>query len=73
MARSDDYPVIVHQDDNGTYVAHVSAIPGCHAWGRTAKEASQELANVFEMIREECAEEGRQFPAALGLATAHAG
>ncbi|NCO43687.1 MAG: type II toxin-antitoxin system HicB family antitoxin [Armatimonadetes bacterium CG_4_10_14_3_um_filter_66_18] len=65
MVPIDDYPVIVREDDNGTYVCHVPGLPGCHAWGRTAEEARRELASVFEMTREECVEEGRPFPAAL--------
>jgi len=73
MARLGEYPVMLRRDDNGTYVCHIPEIPGCHAWGRTAEEARRELANVFEMIREECAEEGRPFLAAPRAAVAHAG
>jgi predicted RNase H-like HicB family nuclease len=40
-------------EDNGTFVAFVPAIPGCHAWGQTPDEAQTELMNVFEMIEEE--------------------
>ena len=48
-----DYTVVIRPDDNGTFVAYVPAIEGCHAWGRPPDEARAELANVFEMIREE--------------------
>ncbi len=51
--RLEDYPVVVRPDDNGTFVAYVPAIDGCHAWGRTPEEARAELDNVFEMIAEE--------------------
>jgi predicted RNase H-like HicB family nuclease len=57
-----DFTVIVRPDDNGTYVAYVPAIPGCHAWGRTSQEAHAELANVFEMIKEEYEEESKPLP-----------
>ncbi len=48
-----DYTVVIRPDDNDTFVAHVPAIRGCHAWGRTPEEAQAELANVFKMIMQE--------------------
>jgi len=57
-----DYTLVLRPDDNGTFVACVPAIPGCHAWGRTPEEAEAEIANVFEMIKEEYREEGKPFP-----------
>lgn len=50
MKRLYDYAVVIRPDDNGTFVAFVPAIPGCHAWGKTPEEAQTELLNVFEMI-----------------------
>lgn len=35
------------QGDNGTFVAYVPAIPGCHAWGQTPKVSQRELANAL--------------------------
>ena len=57
-----DFTVILRPDDNGTFVAYVPAISGCHAWGRTPQEAQSELVNVFEMIKEEYTEEGKPLP-----------
>jgi predicted RNase H-like HicB family nuclease len=62
MKRLYDYTVVLRPDDNGTFVAFVPAIPGCHAWGKTPEEAQAELLNVFDMIREEYEEEGRMLP-----------
>jgi len=62
MARLEDYTVVIRPDDNGTYVAYVPAIPGCHAWGRTAEEARAELKHVFHMIEEEYRQAGRPLP-----------
>jgi predicted RNase H-like HicB family nuclease len=53
----DRYTIVIRPDDNGTFVAYLPAIPGCHAVGRTAAEAQTELANVFSMFAEEYAEE----------------
>jgi predicted RNase H-like HicB family nuclease len=53
-----DYTVVIRPDDNGTFVAYVPAIPGCHAWGSTPEDARAELAHVFDMIVEEYAEAG---------------
>lgn len=67
MKRLHDYTIILRPDDNGTFVAYVPAIPGCHAWGETPEEAQAEIVNVFEMIREEYREEGRQLPQDVDL------
>ena len=59
MKRLYDYTIVLRPEDNGTLVAYVPAIPGCHSWGQTSEEAQEELANVFEMIVEEYEEEWR--------------
>ena len=72
MKRLQDYTVVIRPDDNGTFVAYVPAIPGCHAWGQTPDEARIELGYVFEMIREEYEQEGRSLPQDTELTIAHA-
>ncbi len=72
MKRLYDYTVILRPDDNGTFVAFVPAIPGCHAWGRTPEEAQIELLNVFDMIREEHEEDGRMLPEDIDVKAVYA-
>ena len=60
MPSLESYTVVLCPDDNGTFVAYVPAIEGCHAWGQTPEEARAELINVFDMIRDEYAEEEGQ-------------
>ena len=67
-----DYQVVCRRDDNGSFVAYVPAIDGCHAIGATPELAHQELHNVFDMIREEFAEEGKQLPEDIVLTVPHA-
>jgi predicted RNase H-like HicB family nuclease len=67
-----DYHVVCHRDDNGSYVAYVPAIEGCHAIGSTPEEAQQELDNVFTMIVEEFVERGQSLPDDVELTIAHA-
>ncbi|MEA5596649.1 type II toxin-antitoxin system HicB family antitoxin [Rivularia sp. UHCC 0363] len=59
MKSLQDYTVVIRPDENNTFVAYIPAIPACHAWGKTSDEASAELVNVFQMIQEDYAEEGR--------------
>jgi predicted RNase H-like HicB family nuclease len=66
------YTVVIKPDDNGTYIAYVPAIPGCHAIGRTSEEAHSALADVFMMIAEEYDEEHRQLPPDVPLKVANA-
>ena len=60
-----DYTVVVMPDD-GTWLASVPAIDGCHAVGRTPSEARSELDSVFEMLIEEFAESGAEMPDDVG-------
>ena len=64
--------MVTRPDDNGTFVAYVPAIAGCHAVAKTPDEARAELANVFSMIVEEYEEEGRSLPPDVGVLIAHA-
>jgi predicted RNase H-like HicB family nuclease len=72
MTRLHNYTIVLRPDDNGTFIAYVPAIPGCHAWGRTPEEAQAELVNVFEMIKEEYEEEGKLLPQDVDLKAVHA-
>jgi predicted RNase H-like HicB family nuclease len=72
MIRLHNYTIVLRPDDNGTFIAYVPAIPGCHAWGRTPEEAQAELVNVFEMIKEEYEEKGKLLPQDVDLKAVHA-
>jgi predicted RNase H-like HicB family nuclease len=72
LKQLDDYTFATQPDDNGTFVAHVPAIPGCHAWGPTPEEARAELVNVFEMIQEEFEHDKRPLPEDVKLTIASA-
>ena len=62
MKSLQDYTIVIRPDDNGTFVAYVPAIDGCHAWGETSESAKTELEYVFAMIREEYQEMGNSIP-----------
>ncbi len=42
-----EYDVIIEQDENKVYVAHVPQLPGCHTEGDTIEEL---MANIKEAI-----------------------
>jgi predicted RNase H-like HicB family nuclease len=72
MKSLQNYTIVIRPDDNGTFVAYVPAIPGCHAWGQTPDEARAELIHVFEMIQEEYTEQARSLPEDVELVVANA-
>ena len=67
-----DYQVVCRRDDNGSFVAYVPALEGCHALGRTPQEAQTELQGVFDMIVEEYHESGKAMPEDVQLLADHA-
>ena len=46
------FTVVIRPEEDGSFMAYVPAISGCHAWGRSPEEAQAELASVFAMINE---------------------
>ena len=72
MKTLNDYTIVLRPETNGTFVAYIPAIPGCHAWGATAQEAREELNAVFSMICEEYIEENKSLPNNVELVVAHA-
>ncbi len=62
MPTLNHYTIVLRPDTNGTFIAYVPAISGCHAWAETARTAREELNHVFAMICEEYLEEGRSLP-----------
>ena len=73
MRSLKNYTVVLRPDNNGTFVAYIPAIAGCHAWGQTTEEAQAELVLVFEMIRDEYREAGQELPEDVEVAvTTHA-
>ena len=72
MRSLESYTVVLRPDDNGTFVAYIPAIAGCHALGQTPDEARAELVNVFEMIRDEYKEEGKLLPNDVEVTVTHA-
>jgi predicted RNase H-like HicB family nuclease len=72
MKSLENYTIVLRPDDNGTFVAYVPAIPGCHAWGLTIEEARSELIHVFDMIQAEYTEADCQLPEDVDLVVAHA-
>ena len=68
-----DYQVVCRCDDNGSFVACVPAITGCHAIGETPEAAPSELRHVFDMIVAEYREQEKSLPADLKLHATHSG
>jgi len=73
MRSLHNYTIVIKPDDNGTWIAYVPAIPGCHAVRSTSAGAQSALADVFAMIAEEYEEEKRQLPPDVPLKVASAG
>ncbi len=60
--KLEDYKTILYRQEDGSWVAEVSAIGGCYALMDTREEALAELAQVFNMIADEYREKGLTLP-----------
>lgn len=46
-AKTYQFPVHYEQDKDGIYIADVPALPGCHSFGETFKEAEQNVRDAI--------------------------
>jgi predicted RNase H-like HicB family nuclease len=56
----EDCKTVLYRQEDGSWVAEIPAIAGCHALMATREEALNEPASVFEMIAAEYREETSQ-------------
>ncbi len=47
-----EYDVIIEQDENGAYVAHVPELPGCHTQGNSVREVLENASEAIELYLE---------------------
>jgi predicted RNase H-like HicB family nuclease len=64
--RSHIFQVVLEADrfEDGAPAIHAScpALPGCHTWGRTEREALARLAEAIELYLEDLRESGEPIP-----------
>lgn len=54
-----NFRVIIEQDEDGVFVASVSAIPGCHTQGDTYEEALENVREAIKVCLEEASENAK--------------
>jgi predicted RNase H-like HicB family nuclease len=59
----EDCKTVLYRQDDGSWVAEIPAIPGCHALMPSRGEALAELASVFGLLAEEFRKRGQSWPA----------
>ena len=60
--RHYEFQAIVEQDEDGMFVAEVSAIKACYAQGKTFEEAIANVTDVLKMCLEEMRSHGEEIP-----------
>ena len=53
-----EFTVIIEQDEDGTYIASVPELPGCHTQGDTLEELTENIKEAIELYPEVEAEKG---------------
>ena len=59
----ENYKIVLYRQEDGSWVAEIPAISGCHALMPTREQALEKLDGVFRMIAEEYREKGVDLPA----------
>ena len=54
-----EFAVIIEQDEDGTYIASVPELPGCHTQGGTLEELYENVKEAIELYLEVEAEKGK--------------
>lgn len=60
------FTVVLTRDEDGGFDASVSALPGCHTWGRTRKEAMKNAAEAIESYVGSLTRDGDPIPEEVG-------
>ncbi|MGB9929418.1 MAG: type II toxin-antitoxin system HicB family antitoxin [Methanosarcina sp.] len=58
-----EFTVIIEQDEDGTYIASVPELPGCHTQGDTLEELNENIKEAIELHLEVEAEKGKDHDA----------
>lgn len=59
-----EYRVVLSRDDEGTWLASVPAIAGCHTWGASRREALKNAREAIEACLESLEATGDELPKA---------
>ncbi|MFH1054600.1 MAG: type II toxin-antitoxin system HicB family antitoxin [Candidatus Altiarchaeota archaeon] len=49
MKRGKTYSIILEKDEDGSIIAEVAGLAGCHSWGETKVEALRNIREALEL------------------------
>ncbi len=64
------YIIVFDREEDGRHIASVPGVPGCHAYGRTRKEALDRARAALRFYVREARKQGRRLPAQAGSSIA---
>ncbi|CAA9562323.1 MAG: hypothetical protein AVDCRST_MAG18-1189 [uncultured Thermomicrobiales bacterium] len=64
-----EFTVIIEQDEDGVYIAHCPALPGCHSAGDTEGEAREMIADAIALYIDLLHERGEEIPPDVNVTT----
>lgn len=56
------YTVVIDQELDGRAIASIPGVPGCHAYGRTPREAVRKAKNALRFYLKEVLRSGDKLP-----------
>jgi predicted RNase H-like HicB family nuclease len=61
------YTVVLEEEEDAGFVAHVPALPGCVSQGDTRSEAMANIREAIEVYVEDCRQAGDHVPTEAGM------
>ncbi len=56
------YTVVIERDEDGVFITHCPALPGCSSYGMTREEAMENIREAMMLTIEVLRERGEQVP-----------
>ena len=56
------YRIIIEPDEGNTFHAYAPALPGCHTWGDSVRDAQKHMKEAIELYVADLVSKGEQVP-----------
>lgn len=67
ITKNYSYRIIIEPDERATFHAYVPALPGCHTWAHSFKQARKDIRDAIDVYLRSLIADGRRIPEDKGV------